>query len=161
MEKTRVQITCNIATKIILFVITLLFFQCTGSMESTEHNIEDLDEDMKEMNSSDAFGAKGNPKLSSSLNQLLEAYRKGGIDEAEAFAKKRLMVFDKASVQVIITATESAVGDVMDAVESVGGEFQIQYKNRIQVLVPIGILEDLAHRSDILIIREPRRAVTQ
>lgn len=161
MVNTRVQITCNIATKIILFFITLLFFQCTGTMESTEQNIEDLDEDMKEVNLSDTFGAKGNPKLSSSLNQLLEAYRKGGIDEAEAFAKKRLMVLDKASVQVSITATEGAVGDVLDAVESVGGEFQIQYKNRIQALVPIGMLEELAHRSDILIIREPRRAVTQ
>jgi hypothetical protein len=160
MVKTRVQIACNIAMKIILFFITLIFFQCTGTMESTEHKIEDLGEDMKDIYLSDNFGAKGNPKMSSSLNQLLEAYRKGGINEAEAFAKKHLMVLDKASVQVSIMTTEGAVGDVLDAVESVGGEFQIQYKNRLQVFVPIGMLEELAHRSDILIIREPRRAVT-
>jgi hypothetical protein len=71
------------------------------------------------------------------------------------------MVLDKASVQVSIMTTEGAVGDVRDAVESVGGEFQIQYKNRLQILVPIRMLEELSHRSDILIIREPRRAVTQ
>jgi hypothetical protein len=161
MGKTRAQTTCNMAMKIILFFITLQFFQCTGAMESNEHKIEDLGEDMKDINLSDTFGVKGSSKMSSSLNQLLEAYRKGGINEAEAFAKKHLMVLDKASVQVSIMTTEGAVGDVLVAVESVGGEFQMQYKNRLQVFVPIKMLEELAHRSDILIIREPRRAITQ
>ncbi len=161
MVKARVQITCNIVMKTIFLFITLLYSQCTDATKSTEHIMGDLGEDMKEINLSNTCGAKGNPKMSSSLNQLLEAYRKGGMNEAEAFAKKRLMVIDKACVQVTIMTTEGVVGDVRDAVESVGGEFQMQYKNLLQVLVPIIKLQEFAHRSDILMIRQPRRVVTE
>lgn len=156
----RIQISSRIAIKIIFFFLTLLFFQCANIAKSTEHLMGNLRKDMEQINLGDTSGTKGSPKMSSLLNQLLEVYQKGGMNEAEAFAKKRLIAMDKSCVQVIIMTTEGVVGDVRDAVESAGGVFQMHLKNRLQVLVPIGELENLAHRPDILMIREPRRAVT-
>lgn len=145
----------------ILLFITLQLFQCADTTKSTEHKMGNHGQDIKEINVSDTFGARANPKMSSSLNQLLAVYRKGGVNEAVAFAKKRLMVTDKACVQVSIITTEETIGDVRAAVEGVGGKYQLHFKNRLQMLVPIGELEGLSHRSGILMIREPRRAVIE
>jgi hypothetical protein len=156
----RLLMTSSIAIKIIFFFLTLFFFQCANTTKLTEHKMGNLRKDIKEINFGDTFGTKRSPKMSSLLIQLLEVYQKGGINEVEAFAKKRLIAMDKSCVQVIIITTEGEVGDVRDEVEGVGGAFQLQFENRLQVLVPIGELEELSHRSDILMIREPRRAFT-
>jgi hypothetical protein len=103
--------------------------------------------------------SKGNPKLESSLNQLLEAHRREGLAEAQAFAMSHSMVLQDDRVQVKIVTTEEAIGDVRDAIEAVGGQYQTHYQNLLQVLVPIGELEALAERSDVQVIREPQRAI--
>jgi hypothetical protein len=105
--------------------------------------------------------ARGNPKLTSSLNQLLKAYRQGGIVEAQAFAKSHHMVLEDDRVQVTVTTTEGATGGVRDAVEAVGGKYQLHYKNLVQALLPIDKLEIVAQRPDVLLIREPRRATLE
>jgi hypothetical protein len=161
MVKTRINITCKIVIKAILLFITLPLLQCADTTTSTEYNMGDLGKDMKAIDFGDTKGAGANPKMSSLLNQLLEVYQKGGVGEAEAFAKKRLIVIDKACAQVSIITTEEAIGNVRAAVEQVGGKYQLHFKNRLQMLVPIGELEDLAHRSEILMIREPRRAIIE
>jgi hypothetical protein len=102
---------------------------------------------------------KGNPKLGSSLNQLVEAYRRGGIVEAQSYAMSHNMVLQDDRVQVTIVTTEGTIGDVRCAVETVGGEYQAHHRNLLQALVPIGGLEVLAQRPDIQVIREPRRAI--
>jgi len=105
--------------------------------------------------------SRGNPKLTSSLNQLLEAYRKGGTVAAQAFAKKHNMVIEDDRVQVTVVTTEEAIDEIRAAVETAGGEYQLHYKNLVQALMPIGALEVLAQRPDVQIIREPRRATVQ
>jgi len=103
--------------------------------------------------------SRGNPKLGSSLNQLLEAYRQGGMAEAQAFAEMHGMVLDDNRVQVqVITATE-AMSDLIAAIEAVGGEYQGHYEAVVQALVAIDALESLAQRPDVQAIREPRRPV--
>ncbi|MGQ9627537.1 MAG: S8 family serine peptidase [Anaerolineae bacterium] len=102
---------------------------------------------------------KGNPKLDSSLNQLLEAYRQEGLGGAQTFATSRDMVLRDERVQVVIVTTEEALSEVREAVEAVGGEPQLHYQNLLQALVPVGELEALAGRPDVQIIREPRRAI--
>ena len=102
---------------------------------------------------------EGNPKLGSSLNQLLEAYRSGGLAEAQAFAKTREMVLRDDRVQVEVVAAREAMSDLREAVEAVGGEYQGHYETLLQALVPIGALESLAERADVQVIREPQRAV--
>jgi hypothetical protein len=103
--------------------------------------------------------SKGDPKLGSSLNQLLEAHRREGLAEAQAFAMSHNMVLQDDRVQVKIVTTEEAIGNVREAVEAVGGEYQTHYQNLLQALVPIGELEALAERPDVQIIREPQRAI--
>ena len=103
--------------------------------------------------------ASGNPKLGSSLNQLVEAHRREGLAEAQAYATSHGMVLQDGRVQVKIVTTEQAIGDVRDAVEAVGGKYQTHYQNLLQTLVPVGELEALAERPDVQIIREPQRAI--
>jgi subtilisin family serine protease len=103
--------------------------------------------------------SKDNPKLESSLNQLLEVGRSRGLAEARAFATSHAMVLQDDRVQVTIVTSEEAVGDVRGALKAVGGEYETRYRNLIQAMVPIGELEVLAQRSDIRLIREPRRPI--
>ena len=102
---------------------------------------------------------KGNPKLESSLNQLLEAHCREGLVEAQAFATTHRMVLDDDRVQVVIETTQGAMSDLKEDVEALGGEYQCHYETLLQALVPIDALEPLAGRSDVQVIREPRRLV--
>jgi hypothetical protein len=101
--------------------------------------------------------SKGNPKLGSSLNQLAEAYRRGGIVEAQAFATSHNLVLQNDCVQVTIVTSEEAIEDIRCAVKAIGGEYQTHYRNLLQALVPIGNLEVLAQRPDVQVIREVGR----
>jgi phosphoenolpyruvate-protein kinase (PTS system EI component) len=103
--------------------------------------------------------SKGNPKLDSSLNQLLEAYRQGGTAEAQAFATMHMMVLDDNRLQVEVITSAEAMSDLIAAIEAVDGEYQSHYETVVQALVPIEALESLAQRSDVQAIREPRRAI--
>jgi hypothetical protein len=103
--------------------------------------------------------SKGNPKLGSSLNQLLEAYRQGGMAEAQTFAVMHMMVLEGSRVQVEVVTSAEAMSDVIAALGAVGGEYQGHYEAVMQALVPIDALESLAQRSDVQAIREPQRAV--
>jgi hypothetical protein len=104
--------------------------------------------------------SRDNPKLDSSLNQLLEAHRRGGLAEAQAFARMHQINLDDELVQVEMMATEEAATlSLKEAVEAVGGEYQGHYKTLLQALVPISALESLADRSDVQAIRQPQRPV--
>jgi hypothetical protein len=101
--------------------------------------------------------SEGNPKLDSLLNQLLEAYRRGGINEAQTFAERYGMTLDNGRVQVEMVITGEAVSQLREAIEAVGGEYQGHYETQLQALVPLDALELLAGRPDVEVIREPRR----
>lgn len=101
--------------------------------------------------------SKSHPKLASSLNQLLEAYQRGGLAEAQAFAKTHMMVLEDDRVQVVIVTTPEASSDLKEAVEALGGEYQGHRENLSQAFVPIDGLEELAEQPDVQLIREPRR----
>jgi hypothetical protein len=118
---------------------------------------------------------EGNPKLASSLNQLLEAQRQEGTAGARAFASAHIMVLDNNRVQVEIltmyeapngpmegSATgispgEQALSDLIAAIQAAGGEYQGHYKAVVQALVPIDSLESLAQRSDVQVVREAQQ----
>jgi hypothetical protein len=99
------------------------------------------------------------PKLDSSLNQLLEAYDRGGMAEAQAFAETRGMVLKGQGVQVIIVTTPEKVDGLVEAIESQSGEAQGHYEGQVQALVPIEALASLAELPEVQRIREPQRAV--
>jgi hypothetical protein len=101
-----------------------------------------------------------NPKLDSSLNQLLDAYRNDGIAEAQSFATTHGMILEGDRVQVVIVTTPQAIDKLTETVISLGGEVQSHYKGQLQALVPIDSLESLAELQDIQRIREPSRPIT-
>jgi hypothetical protein len=104
--------------------------------------------------------SRGHPKLESSLNQLLEAYHRGGLAEAQAFATMHMMVIEGDRVQVEVMATEeAAIPGLKETVETVGGEYQGHYKTLLQALIPIDDLESLAERPGVQVVRLPQRAV--
>jgi hypothetical protein len=115
--------------------------------------------DMQERSGENMSKPKSNPKLSSRMNQMLEVYRVGGMSEARIYAINHNMVLQEDRIQVTIVACEGATGDVRKAVEALGGEYQLHYKNLVQAFLPVSALETMAKRPDVRVIREPRRAV--
>ncbi len=110
----------------------------------------------------DEMPSRDNPKLDSSLNQLLAAYHQGGLAEAQVFVEKRRMVLKDDRVQVeVIAPEEAAIPSLKETIEAVGGEYQGHYQTLLQALVPIDALEALAQRPEVQVIRQPQRPVTQ
>jgi hypothetical protein len=102
--------------------------------------------------------SKGHPKLESSLNQLLEAYHREGLAEAQAFATMHMMMIEGDRVQVEVMAIEeAAIPGIKETVETVGGEYQGHYKTVLQALIPIDGLGALADRPDVQVVRLPQR----
>jgi hypothetical protein len=107
----------------------------------------------------------GNPKLSSSLNQLLAAYQYGGKPRMKAFAKERSMKLEKDLVQVVIEVNadsrqplaEEILEELKDRILQVGGKFELDFHNLLQVLLPVHALEEVASWPEVKFIREPFR----
>ncbi len=100
-----------------------------------------------------------NPKLDSSLNQLLDAYRNDGMAEVQSFATTHGMVLEGDRVQVVIVTTPQAIDKLTETVVSLGGEVQGHYKGQLQILVPIDSLESLAEQQDVQRILEPSQPI--
>ena len=100
-----------------------------------------------------------NPKLDSSLNQLLDAYRNDGMAEAQSFATTHGMVLEGDRVQVVIVTTPQAIDKLTETVISLGGEVQSHYEGQLQTLVPIDSLETLAEQQDVQRIHEPSQPI--
>jgi hypothetical protein len=102
-----------------------------------------------------------NPKLDSSLNQLLNIHQNIGITRSQTFAAMHGMVLEGDRVQVVIVTTPQAIDELTETVISLGGEVQGHYEGRLQALVPIDSLESLAEQEYVLRIREPSRPIPQ
>ena len=100
-----------------------------------------------------------NPKLDSSLNQLLDAYRNDEMAEAQSFATTHGMVLEGDRVQVVIVTTPQAIDKLTETVISLGGEVQGHYKGQLQILVPIDSLETLAEQQEVQRIHEPSQPI--
>ncbi|RZB38000.1 MAG: hypothetical protein SRB2_00346 [Desulfobacteraceae bacterium Eth-SRB2] len=107
----------------------------------------------------------GNPKLSSSLNQLLSAYQFGGEPRMNALAKEKSIKLNKDLIQVVIEVTadtrqplaQEILEDLKLRILEVGGEFELDFNNLLQVLLPVHALEEVANWPEIKFIREPFR----
>ena len=100
-----------------------------------------------------------NPKLDSSLNQLLDAYSNDGMVEAQSFATTHGMVLEGDRVQVVIVTTPQAIDTLTETVISLGGEVQGHYEGQLQALMPIDSLETLAEQQDVQRIHEPSQPI--
>jgi len=103
--------------------------------------------------------ASSSPKLDSSLNQLLDAYKGEGLSGAQAFATSRTLNLVDGQVHVEIVAAAGDMPALQGAVEAAGGEYRGHYQDLMEATVPIEELEPLAARPEVQRIREPHQAM--
>ena len=101
----------------------------------------------------------GNPKLESSLNQLLAAHSAGGLAEAQAFATSRALIMSDGQVLVEIVADAGEMQALQEAVEAAGGVYRGHYEGLMEAMVPIEELESLAANPGVQVIRPPQQAI--
>ncbi len=99
---------------------------------------------------------KGNPKLDSQLNQLIDAERRG---EASLFARRNNIELVDGSVRVIIECVPEEVVAATAVATALGASVEARYRDLLQALVPIANLTALADAPTIRLIRLPREPV--
>ncbi len=108
----------------------------------------------------------GNPKLSSSLNQLVSVRQHSGEFRVNAFAKERGMKLKDDLIRVVIEINadsheplaEGIIDDLRDRIIHAGGKFELDFHNLLQVLLPVEALEEATSWPEVKFIREPFRA---
>ena len=96
---------------------------------------------------------KGNPKLDSQLNQLVDAKRHG---EAASFAEQSDIDLVDGAVRVIIECVLGQLEAATEAATNAGAKLETSYDNLLQVVVPITSLTTLADAASIHFIRLPQ-----
>ena len=82
-----------------------------------------------------------------------------------AFAKERSMELNNNLIQVVIEVTadshqplaQEILGNLKLRILEVGGEFELDFHNLLQVLLPVHALEEVANWPEVKFIREPFR----
>ncbi|MEA3440391.1 MAG: hypothetical protein U9R58_08920, partial [Chloroflexota bacterium] len=101
-----------------------------------------------------------NPKLDSTLNQLIDAYEEGGIEGALAYADQHLLEVEGQRVQITAFAHNDypqTVEAVKQAIENLGGDVQTWWGSQVQGMVPIPSLNSLAAQEVVHYVRDPLR----
>ncbi len=96
---------------------------------------------------------KGNPKLDSQLNQLVDAEGHG---EAASFAEQSDIELVDGAVRVIIECVPGQLEAATEAATNAGAQLETSYDNLLQVVVPITSLTTLADAASIHFIRLPQ-----
>ena len=103
--------------------------------------------------------SKSPTRLGSSLNRLLKINRVQGLSGARAFAENHNILIKDDLIQVTIIADVDVLNDLKADVQTEGGKYELQHGNRLQVMLPISKLEELASKPGVILVREPRRAI--
>ena len=98
---------------------------------------------------------KGNPKLDSQLNQLIQAEKLG---DAASFAEQGNIELVDGNVRVIVECLPDQVDAAVKAA-SAFGVVETSYRNLLQIVVPITSLTTLANAESIHFIRLPQYPV--
>ena len=98
---------------------------------------------------------KGNPKLESQLNQLIQAE---GLGEAASFAAQSNIELIGGSVRVIVESLPEQVEATTKAASALG-VVETSYGDLLQVLVPVASLTTLADEASVRFVRLPQYPV--
>jgi len=99
---------------------------------------------------------KGNPKLESTLNQLVDAAKRG---EAELFAEQINIELVDNHIRVIIECVPNQLESTIEVVTSTGARIEASYDDLLQVVVSINMLSNLTNSDSIRFIRLPQQAL--
>lgn len=97
---------------------------------------------------------KGNPKLDSRLNQIVNAEKRG---ELATFAEQSNIKLSDGSVRVIIECLPGQLEAATQAATGAGAKIEASYENLLQALVPVASLSTLADAASIRFIRLPQQ----
>ena len=129
-------------TMLLLVSVLILFpTACTSSQDTVPPPSPSLPE-------------KGNPKLDSALNQLVSAERRG---EAASFAKQTNITLVNGDVRVVIECVPGQLEAATEAATNAGAKIEADYKDLLQVTVPVASLSTLADAESIHFIRLPQQ----
>ena len=104
---------------------------------------------------SPALPEKGNSKLDSQLNQLIQAERLG---DAASFAAQSSIELIDGSVRIIVESLPEQV-DATTKAASALGVVETSYGDLLQVLVPVASLTTLAYEASVRFVRLPQYPV--
>jgi hypothetical protein len=104
-----------------------------------------------------ALPPKGHPKLESSLWQLVEAQRRGGLGALSVEAERSGITLHDAAARVVVEAQPGQASAVADAAAFQGGAVETSYGDLVQVLAPVGSLEALSSSEGVQFVRQPTR----
>jgi len=108
-----------------------------------------------------------NPKLSPAFNRLVQEMRTDGVRGAQDYGESRALDMNDGLVWAIIEVdadpsvnlSEELQIQIRERIEALGGVWELVYRNRIQVWLPLEALEDVASWSNISLIREPIKPI--
>ena len=138
--RRRLGITIIVVMLVSISILVLVPVACTSGQDIIDLPPSDLPD-------------KGNPKLDSQLNQLVDAERRG---EAASFAAQSDIDLVDGAVRVIIECVPGQLEAATEAATNAGAKLETSYDNLLQVVVPITSLTTLADAVSIHFIRLPQ-----
>ncbi|MHB1325845.1 MAG: S8 family serine peptidase [Thermoleophilia bacterium] len=101
-------------------------------------------------------GGRPNPRIDSSLSQLIARLESGGIGAAADFATQRGLLLTDGGVKVVLEGSTSTT-ETVALVTAAGGRTETSYGNMVQALIPVESLEKIAASPGISYVRPPAR----
>ena len=99
--------------------------------------------------------AKGNPKLESALDQLVAAYRNGGLGSAKKFVGDHGIPMSSETVLVIAQALPSRQDELVAGVLALGAVVEKTYDHLVQIRSLLPLLEPIASLPSVGFVRLP------
>jgi pSer/pThr/pTyr-binding forkhead associated (FHA) protein/subtilisin family serine protease len=87
------------------------------------------------------------PTLSSVYKEFLVAYESGGIEAAEELARKRGLLNDRDEIRItLVVDSAEYIPTLVEELKGVGVTVEGSYKERINISVPLALVEQLAEQ---------------
>lgn len=98
--------------------------------------------------------AKGNPKLESALDQLVEAQRAGGLTGAAKYAADHRVQISGETILVIAQAQPDRLDEMVAAVADLGASIEKTYDNLAQIRCSVALLEAIVKMPSVQFVRQ-------
>lgn len=104
-----------------------------------------------------------NPKLSPAFNSLIKTMTTDGLRGARNFGEAQDLDMDDGLVWAVIVVDADPTADLTDElremlrgqVESLGGRWELAYRNQVQVWLPVEALEIITDLPEVMYVRQP------
>ncbi|MFA5801319.1 MAG: S8 family serine peptidase [Thermoleophilia bacterium] len=99
---------------------------------------------------------KPDPRIDSSLSQLISSLESGGAGAAADFASRRGLNLTDGSVRVVLESSVTTT-EIAALVTAAGGRIETSYENLVQAKVPVESIEKIASSPGVSYVRPPAR----